>query len=140
MEYISYIIIVAIVAAVLYFFYQKGKKVTSHQNWSTIDLSSAKMETVDGELKMTEVMDIFKSQVLNPQVHTPFIAASLTGFCVIPQGILEKDGYKSLIIGTYAEDKEQMQFMEIVFAKSFDKQLQRTLAAATSDNPIVVLS
>lgn len=132
------ILIVVAVAAILYFFYKKGKQ--SVAQLKIADLSQAKVETVEGELRMEDVVCIFKTLNLNSTIHTPFIAASLTGFTVKPEGSFDKPGYVPLAIGVYNEGKEETQFMEVIFAKSFDEKLQNALKTATNDNPIVVLS
>lgn len=132
------ILIVVAVAAILYFFYKKGKQ--SASQLKIADFSQVKIETVEGELRLDDVVSIFKSQNLDPNVHTPFIAGSLTGFDVKPEGFLNRPGYVPLVIGVYNDGKENIQFMEVVFAMSFDDKLQKVLETATNDNPLVVLS
>lgn len=132
------VLIVVVVAAILYFFYKKGKQTASVLKIA--DLTQVKVETVEGELRIVDVVSIFKSQNLDPNVHTPFVAGNLTGFNVKPEGFLNKPGYVPLVMGVYNEGKEEIQFMEVVFAKSFDKGLQKVLENATNDNPLVVLS
>lgn len=137
MENIQIVVVAAIVAAIVYFFYRRGKLAAAQSK--VADLSCAKVETVEGVLRLEDVVSIFKAQNLNRATHTPFIAGSLSGFEVKPEGFLSKDGYVPLVMGVYNAGRENVQFMEVVFARSFDGKLQQALTRATNDNPLVVL-
>lgn len=133
------LLITAAVAAIIYFFYKRGKKVVAQQS-TILDLSQVKVETLDGELKMEDVVSILKSHNLNQTLHTPFIVSNLSDIRVKPEGFFDKPGYVPLVIGVFHESKDNIRLLEVIFAKSYNERLQKVLSTATNDNPFIVLS
>jgi len=112
-----------IIAVCLYLFYKRGKQT---ENARTIDLSNVKTETLEGVLKMDDIVGIFKAKNLNPTKDTPFISKSLNGLIVTPKGILEKTNYVSVVLGVNYESN--IDIFEIIYAKAFDKKLEDSFA------------
>ena len=112
-----------IIAVCLYLFYKRGKQT---ENARTIDLSNGKTETLEGDLKMDDIVGIFKAKNLNPTKDTPFISKSLNGLIVTPKGILEKTNYVSVVLGVNYESN--IDIFEIIYAKAFDKKLEDSFA------------
>jgi hypothetical protein len=112
-----------IIAVCLYLFYKRGKQT---ENARTIDLSNVKTETLEGVLKMDDIVGIFKAKNLNPTKDTPFLSKSLNGLIVTPKGILEKPNYVSVVLGVNYESN--IDIFEIIYAKAFDKKLEDSFA------------
>ena len=112
-------LICIIVAVCMYLFYRKGKQTEKAR---TIDLSNVKTETLEGYLKMDDIVSIFKARSLNPTTDIPFISKTLEGLIVTPKGILEKADYVSVVLGVNYDSN--IDIFEIIYAKAFDKKLE----------------
>lgn len=119
----NYFLFGIIVAVCLYFFYKKGKQAEKAR---TIDLGTVKSETIEGVLKMDDIVSLFKAKNLDSKTDTPFISKSLKGLIVTPKGILEKPGYVSLVVGV--NYKSNIDIFEIIYAKGLDKKLEDSFA------------
>ncbi len=116
-------LICIIVAVCMYLFYRKGKQAEKAR---TIDLSNVKTETLEGYLKMDDIVSIFKARSLNPTTDIPFISKTLEGLIVTPKGILEKADYVSVVLGVNYDSN--IEIFEIIYAKAFDKKLEDAFA------------
>ncbi len=131
-----------ITAACLYLLYKKGNSV---KRTNLLDLSNVKIETIDGILRLDDIVHIFKSFNLNQETDTPFIADKNKLeklFEVYPFNILKKEDYTSVVIGVYKQEpkKKETVMLEIIYAKTLDKELEDVLSQAKDDNPLVVLN
>ena len=129
-------------AACLYLLYKKGNSV---KRTNLLDLSNVKIETIDGILRLNDIVHIFKSFNLNQETDTPFIADKNKLeklFKVYPSNILKKEDYTSVVIGVYKQEpkKKETVMLEIIYAKALDKELEDVLSQAKDDNPLVVLN
>ena len=93
--------------------------------------------TIEGELKMMDVVSYFKSLDLSQDKDTPFIAkGSHEMFKHYFNIEIEKEGYLTFVLGTYEEKIEELQHVKILFCKDIDSQLKDVLGNET----FVVLS
>ena len=120
---IKIIVITIIVIFCLYFFYKRGQYV---EKMKLVDLSSVNKETLEGILKLDDVVNIFKSKNLNQAKDIPFVSKKLEGLNVVPSGILNKSGYESIVLGINYETS--IEIIEIIYAQDFDKKLKDIFA------------
>lgn len=130
------LIIAAIVAATggAYYVYKKHQK-------KVFSIEDVPSEIVDGEVKMVDIVGVFKSLNLEKGKDTPFIAKNvqeLFNFTLTPEYKLRKESYETLFLGVYNESVEKLSFAKIIYAKQFDEQLSDVLNQAVDG--IVVLS
>jgi len=110
------IIIVLVILVALYLF---GKKMASKE---VLDLVNTKQEIIDGELTLDNVIALFKAQNLNEASDQPFISKKLDGLKYMPNGVLDKPNYLSLVVGVNYNSEPKI--IKIIFAKSFDEKLK----------------
>lgn len=121
------IIIVLVILVALYLF---GKKMASKE---VLDLVNTKQEIIDGELTLDNVIALFKAQNLNEASDQPFISKKLDGLKYMPNGVLDKPNYLSLVVGVNYNSEPKI--IKIIFAKSFDEKLKSIF----DDKDLVVL-
>lgn len=110
------IIIVLVILVALYLF---GKKMASKE---VLDLVNTKQEIIDGQLTLDNVIALFKAQNLNEASDQPFISKKLDGLKYMPNGVLDKPNYLSLVVGVNYNSEPKI--IKIIFAKSFDEKLK----------------
>lgn len=110
------IIIVLVILVALYLF---GKKMASKE---VLDLVNTKQEIIDGELTLDNVIALFKAQNLNEASDQPFISKKLDGLKYMPNDVLDKPNYLSLVVGVNYNSEPKI--IKIIFAKSFDEKLK----------------
>lgn len=121
------IIIVLVILVALYLF---GKKMASKE---VLDLVNTKQEIIDGQLTLDNVIALFKAQNLNEASDQPFISKKLDGLKYMPNGVLDKPNYLSLVVGVNYNSEPKI--IKIIFAKSFDEKLKSIF----DDKDLVVL-
>ena len=97
-----------------------------------IDLSDFPEETVEGELHFKDIVDFFKAKHLEKGKHIPFI-----GFDVNSQK-LQKEGYKTILLGIYNEEQDNLEVARVIHCTSTDEETQAIEAKATGG--LIVLS
>lgn len=110
------IIIVLVILVALYLF---GKKMASKE---VLDLVNTKQEIIDGQLTLDNVIALFKAQNLNEASDQPFISKKLDGLKYMPNDVLDKPNYLSLVVGVNYNSEPKI--IKIIFAKSFDEKLK----------------
>ena len=121
---------VAAAGGLLYFFYKKG----SQGRYFCINNENS--ETVDGELKMSDVVNYLKLRRLSQDKHTPFMAKlSNSKIRGMVKGDL-KQGYEAIFIGVYNNKTNEIEIMHVFFAKSLDQQIIELMG----DETLIVLS
>lgn len=128
---ISGIAVVA-VAGVLIYVALKRKKSTKE-----LDISNIKEEAAE-EVTLADIVGIFKQQNLQQQNDTPFIAKgeSIFGMLLRPEEKLHKEGYESLLLGTYREKEGTVSPLIVIHYKSMDEKLKNVIG----NEKLVVLS
>ena len=110
------IIIVLVILVALYLF---GKKMASKE---VLDLVNTKQEIIDGQLTLDNVIALFKAQNLTEARDQPFISKKLDGLKYMPNDVLDKPNYLSLVVGVNYNSEPKI--IKIIFAKSFDEKLK----------------
>lgn len=105
-----------------------------------IDISQFPEETVEGELHFIDIVDFFKTKPLEKGKHIPFIGFNTT--ILFKKGLkpthkLQKEGYKTLLLGVYNKQQEKLEFARIIHYISMDGEGKAI--EAKSSNGIVVL-
>lgn len=134
-EFIIASALVLLIGGGLYYASKKGKK-------TTLDVSSIDEETLDGELKLSDVVDFFKNKGLNKEVDIPCLihpqSSKVSKLHITPSSKLQKDGYTTIIVAVYNKTKDCITDAQIIHAKSFGMKLNEMLQTTQSD--IIVLS
>jgi hypothetical protein len=102
-----------------------------------IDIKDVPSEVVDGELAMVDIVGYFKQLSLTEGDDTPFIAKNCRFFK--PQELLTKEGYETIIIGSYSMKDEKTKNLKIIHAKSFDKSMSDVIEKVKENDGLVVL-
>lgn len=116
-------------ALVAFFLYKKG------QCRKEFVLSE---ETIDGELKMSQIVDFFKSLDLKQKRDSPFVAnGDCEKFMRMFGGPFpnKQEGYVTLFIGVYNEKKGRIDSHKLIHAKAIDSEIQQLLG----DENLIVL-
>lgn len=94
-----------------------------------LDISNIKEETTDELLTLADIVGIFKQQNLQQQNDTPFIAKgeSIFGMLLKPEEKMHKEGYESLVVGTYREKEETISPLIVIHYKSMDEKLKNVI-------------
>lgn len=120
---------IAVLAIGGYVYYVRTQK---HK--ALVEFTKANSETIDGELKLEDVVAYFKLQNLNQTQQTPFMAK--------PEGLkglidyIEKPGYQTLFVGVYGEASNELKPTRLFYAKSFDSKIVETFGSES----LVILS
>lgn len=91
-------------------------------------------ETVEGDLKLEDVVAYFKTLSMVKGKQIPFLA--LPGEEKLKVMNIKSNKSKVLILGVYNNDKDSLNPMKIVYADGFDEELTEVLGNET----LVVLS
>lgn len=91
-------------------------------------------ETVEGDLKLEDVVAYFKTLSMVKGKQIPFLA--LPGEEKLKVINIKSNKSKVLILGVYNNDKDSLNPMKIVYADGFDEELTEVLGNET----LVVLS
>ena len=86
-------------------------------------------------ISMKDVVAWFKSQNLNPQQHTPFIANSVKAFANV---VKEEPHTPYIILGVFNEGNSTLSPLKILLVENLDPEISKMLES--SNNGIVVLS
>lgn len=85
-------------------------------------LDNIKEETIEGTITLDDIVGLFKQQSLNPKEDTPFIAkGDLRKF--FSNVKIDKEGYKTILVGTYRNKKEECNPLILIHAKDFDDKI-----------------
>jgi len=118
-------IAIAALAAGAGFYFAKKKK-----EERTVDISTINKETINGCLNYDDVISWFKNFQLKKGEDTPFIAQSFENLFdqhVKGQETLVKDGYVTILLGTYSKTNNGISNAKILFAKDLDPKLKDLL-------------
>ena len=135
--YAGLIIGLAIAATTVgvFYYYQTNQK----GRVKKFDLSGAKSEIIDGEIRLDDVVDYLKSQKLSKDVHIPFIASykegTINSLKIFFENINDKEGYQILLIGIFDNNTEELSDIKILYGRSFDPKLCEIIGNA----PLIVL-
>ena len=114
------IVVVAIAVALILKFRKKSKNGQEEIEYST--------SVVDDVLRMSDVVAYFKSLSLNQDLHTPFLTLELDVLqSLISKDDLQKDGYKTIILGVYEESFDTIKYSRVIHCKDFDEKLKEIL-------------
>lgn len=106
---------------------------------SIININEVPTETTDNEVKLDDIVGLFKQMRLDKQVDTPFIALDIEetfGRELGPKEALHKEGYKTLFIGVLNNDK-YVKFARIIYARMLDSKLT-DLFKNSNDNMVIL--
>lgn len=120
-----------LVAGALVTFFLFRKK----QNSNKVVLSE---EIIDSELKITQIVEFFKSLELKQKRDVPFVAkGDCEEFRKMFGGSFpkKKEGYVTLFLGVYNEEKGTIDNHKLIHAKTVDSETQQMLG----DENLVVL-
>jgi len=95
------------------------------------------VETVEGELSMDSVVAYFRAINLNAKEDVPFITKDMK-LTFGTNEYTEKDGYKTLFLGVFSEEKDAIKNAKIIYAKNFDAKLEEVLSHASKDGIVVL--
>lgn len=109
------------------------------------------VKVVEGTLSFNDVVGWFKSQNLNPEKNTPFIALfdnfkqmllgdkleAKSDFCIPPSSEIgqHEDKKAQLLLGVYNEDTDEISPSLLILADAFDEKTSEVLG----DESLVVL-
>lgn len=111
---------VAVAIAILLKFRKKSKKRQEKIEYS--------ISIVDDVLKMSDVVAYFKSLSLNQDLHTPFLALELDVLqSLISKDDLQKDGYKTIILGVYEKSFDTIKYSRVIHCKDFDEKINEIM-------------
>ena len=112
-----------LVAGALVTFFLFRKK----QNSNKVVLSE---ETIDSELKITQIVEFFKSLELKQKRDVPFVAnGDCEEFRKMCGGSFpkKKEGYVTLFLGVDNEEKGAIDYHKLIHAKTVDSETQQML-------------
>lgn len=111
---------VAVAIAILLKFRKKSKKGQEKIEYS--------ISIVDDVLKMSDVVAYFKSLSLNQDLHTSFLALELDVLqSLISKDDLQKDGYKTIILGVYEKSFDTIKYSRVIHCKDFDEKINEIM-------------
>lgn len=140
--------VVVVGAAAAYYSYKKG--LFQKQTKSVKPMSNLSVKQIEGTLSFGDVVGWFKSLSLDKEKDTPFIALAdqvkeitsyfksdnIIVYPPLPDGILEDQDKKRLLLGVYDEKSQEVSNAMLLVADSFDAKTLEVLG----EEKLVVLS
>lgn len=120
----------AAIGGILYYFYKRGESLRYFR------ITPDNSETIEGELKLADIVAFLRLQKIDASIHVPFVA-NLNDLRVksIVRGVT-KSGYEAIFVGVYCSKNDNIDIYKAFFAKSLDEKLKDILGNET----LVVLS
>ena len=140
---------VAVGAGVVYYSYKKGLSKKKAKNVKP--MSNLSIKRIEGTLSFGDVVGWFKTLSLDKKKDTPFVALAdkfedimtsyfksdnIIVYPPLPEGILEDQNKKRLLLGVYEEESEEVSNALLLVADSFDAKTLEVLGKES----LVVLS